>query len=71
MPEGPSIVILREAAAKFAGRKVRVSGNARQGIDRLPNDPAHFLTLQSRLRRRAASAAACRTRTYSARAFGA
>ena len=29
MPEGPSIVILAEAAAAFAGRKVlRVSGNS-------------------------------------------
>lgn len=36
MPEGPSIVILREAAAKFAGRRVlRVSGNSKQDIDRL------------------------------------
>jgi len=38
MPEGPSIVILREAAAKFAGRKVlRVSGNSTQDIERLRN----------------------------------
>ncbi|MFP7721762.1 DNA-formamidopyrimidine glycosylase family protein [Lysobacter sp. A3-1-A15] len=38
MPEGPSIIILREAAAKFAGRRVlRVSGNSRQDIDRLRN----------------------------------
>ena len=38
MPEGPSIVILREAAAKFAGRRVlRVSGNTKQDIDRLRN----------------------------------
>ena len=38
MPEGPSIVILREAAAKFAGRRVlRVSGNSKQDIDRLRN----------------------------------
>ena len=38
MPEGPSIVILREAAAQFAKRKVlRVSGNSRQDIDRLRN----------------------------------
>ena len=36
MPEGPSIVILREAAAKFAGRKVlRVSGNSTQDIARM------------------------------------
>jgi endonuclease-8 len=36
MPEGPSIVILREDAAGFAGRKVlRVSGNSRQDIQRL------------------------------------
>lgn len=36
MPEGPSIVILRDAAAKFAGRKVlRVSGNSTQDIARM------------------------------------
>ncbi|HEY4531436.1 MAG TPA: DNA-formamidopyrimidine glycosylase family protein [Luteimonas sp.] len=36
MPEGPSIVILREASAKFAGRKVlRVSGNSTQDITRM------------------------------------
>ena len=36
MPEGPSIVILREEAARFAGRKVlRVSGNSTQDIGRL------------------------------------
>ena len=36
MPEGPSIVILREAAAGFAGRKVlRVAGNSRQDIGRM------------------------------------
>ena len=38
MPEGPSIVILREAAAGFAGRKIlRVSGNSKQDIDRMRN----------------------------------
>lgn len=38
MPEGPSIVILREAAARFAGRKVlRVSGNSTVDIERLRN----------------------------------
>jgi endonuclease VIII len=38
MPEGPSIVILREEAARFAGRKVlRVSGNSTQDIVRLHN----------------------------------
>lgn len=38
MPEGPSIVILREDAAQFAGRKVlRVSGNSTQDIDRMRN----------------------------------
>ncbi|KLJ01932.1 DNA-formamidopyrimidine glycosylase family protein [Luteimonas sp. FCS-9] len=38
MPEGPSIVILREAAAEFAGRKVlRVTGNSTQDIQRLRN----------------------------------
>jgi endonuclease-8 len=36
MPEGPSIVILREEAAKFAGKTVRaVSGNSRQDIQRM------------------------------------
>ena len=36
MPEGPSLVILREAAARFAGRKVlRVSGNSTQDIERM------------------------------------
>lgn len=36
MPEGPSIVILKEAAQDFAGRKVlRVSGNSKQDIDRM------------------------------------
>ena len=30
MPEGPSIVILREEAASFAGKKIlRVGGNSR------------------------------------------
>ena len=36
MPEGPSIVILKEAAAGFAGRTVRaVHGNSREPIQRL------------------------------------
>ena len=36
MPEGPSIVILREAAQDFTGRRVlRVSGNSRQDIARM------------------------------------
>jgi endonuclease-8 len=36
MPEGPSIVILREEAAKFVGKTVRaVSGNSRQDIARM------------------------------------
>ena len=36
MPEGPSIVILREAAAGFVGRKVRaVHGNSREPIQRI------------------------------------
>ena len=36
MPEGPSIVILKEAAAGFAGRKVlRVSGNSTQDLQRM------------------------------------
>ncbi len=38
MPEGPSIVILREEAAGFAGRKVlRVGGNSTQEIGRALN----------------------------------
>lgn len=36
MPEGPSIVILKEQAAGFAGRKVlRVSGNSKQDLQRM------------------------------------
>src|SRR5690606_12432769 len=36
VPEGPSIVILREEAARFAGRTVlRVSGNSTQDIARM------------------------------------
>ena len=36
MPEGPSIVILRHEAAKFAGEIVRaVSGNSRQDLQRM------------------------------------
>ena len=36
MPEGPSIVILREQAERFAGRRVmRVSGNSTQDIQRM------------------------------------
>jgi endonuclease-8 len=36
MPEGPSIVILRQDAAKFAGQVVRhVSGNSRQDLQRM------------------------------------
>jgi endonuclease-8 len=36
MPEGPSIVILKEEAAKFVGKVVReVSGNSRQDIQRM------------------------------------
>ena len=36
MPEGPSIVILTEEAAKFAGKAVRkVSGNSKQDIQRM------------------------------------
>jgi endonuclease-8 len=36
MPEGPSIVILTEEAAKFARKRVReVSGNSRQDIQRM------------------------------------
>ncbi|QSX78833.1 DNA-formamidopyrimidine glycosylase family protein [Agrilutibacter solisilvae] len=36
MPEGPSIVLLREAAARFARRKVReVSGNSRLDLARM------------------------------------
>lgn len=37
MPEGPSIVILREQAAAFAGRTIRkAEGNAKIDMDRLP-----------------------------------
>ncbi|WP_394687829.1 DNA-formamidopyrimidine glycosylase family protein [uncultured Xanthomonas sp.] len=36
MPEGPSIVILKEEAAAFAGRKVlRVSGNSKLDLERM------------------------------------
>ncbi len=36
MPEGPSIVILREAAARFRGKTVReVSGNSKLDLDRM------------------------------------
>lgn len=36
MPEGPSLVILREEAAKFAGRIVRrVEGNSALELDRM------------------------------------
>src|SRR5688500_10551804 len=36
MPEGPSIVILREQAAEFAGRRVlRVEGNSRLDLQRM------------------------------------
>ena len=36
MPEGPTIVILREEARKFAGKRVReVAGNSRQDIQRM------------------------------------
>ena len=37
MPEGPSIVILKEEAARFTGRKVQeVTGNAKIDLERLP-----------------------------------
>lgn len=36
MPEGPSLVILKEEAARFAGRTVtRVAGNSKQDIQRM------------------------------------
>ncbi len=36
MPEGPSIVILKQAAAKFSGHTVRaVSGNSKQDLQRM------------------------------------
>jgi endonuclease-8 len=36
MPEGPSIVILKQQAAKFAGKRVlEVSGNSRQDLQRM------------------------------------
>lgn len=38
MPEGPSIVILKEQAAVFGGKKVlRVAGNSKQPISRALN----------------------------------
>jgi endonuclease-8 len=38
MPEGPSIVILRELVGEFEGKKVlTVSGNSKEDIDRLKN----------------------------------
>ena len=38
MPEGPSIVILKEEVPQFVGQKViSVSGNSKAGIDRLQN----------------------------------
>jgi endonuclease-8 len=38
MPEGPSIVILKEACQPFAGKKIiRVSGNSKARIERLAN----------------------------------
>ena len=37
MPEGPSLVILRERAESLAGLKVlEASGNTKQGLLRLP-----------------------------------
>src|SRR5690606_28778158 len=39
MPEGPSIVILREQAAKFAGQRIRgVGGNSRLDIQRMAGE---------------------------------
>ena len=36
MPEGPSIVILKEAAAKFRGKTVRgTSGNSKLDLSRM------------------------------------
>ena len=36
MPEGPSLVLLREAAQRFAGKTVRsVAGNAKLDLDRM------------------------------------
>ena len=36
MPEGPSIVILKEQTARFAGQRVReVSGNSKQPLQRM------------------------------------
>lgn len=41
MPEGPSLVILREEAAAFVGRKIlRVQGNSKQDIARLQQQSA-------------------------------
>jgi endonuclease-8 len=44
MPEGPSIVILRQDAAKFAGQVVRhVSGNSRQDLQRMHGQPVRAI----------------------------
>ena len=46
MPEGPSIVILKEAAAKFSGQKVlSVEGNSKMDIQRLAGK--RIITLKS------------------------
>jgi len=38
MPEGPSIVILKESVSEFTGRKIiQVNGNSKSGIDKLQN----------------------------------
>lgn len=45
MPEGPSLVILREQADKFTGRTVReVGGNSRAGIERKKHYQVHTRT---------------------------
>jgi endonuclease-8 len=44
MPEGPSIVILREEAAPFAGQVIQhASGNAKIDLQRLPGHRVHAL----------------------------
>ena len=44
MPEGPSIVILKQQAAQFAGQVVRaVSGNSKQDLQRMEGQRVHAL----------------------------
>ncbi len=44
MPEGPSIIILREAAAKFGGKVVRaVAGNSKLDLSRMEGRKVHSI----------------------------